>query len=134
MRVLPVFAIAAVAVLAGCRHLPDADGISCEYSFRGATAIYIDIPSYDMGPKGDCTVDSGTQVTWRAPAGETRAFTVLFASSSGHEWRRTATGHPSREEDGRQKVSMVVTGASGTVYPYEIVVDGQAIDPAIIIR
>lgn len=139
MRVLPVFAVTAVTAataLAGCQHLLDgADGISCEYSYPGATAVYIDIDSYDAGPKGDCTVDSGTQVTWRGPPGESRPFTLVFTGSgSGLGWWRGASGHPSREQDGRQKTSVVITGPSGTVHPYEIRVDGQAIDPAIIIR
>lgn len=134
MRVLPVFALTAVTALAGCQHLlPDADGVNCTFS-KGATAVYIDILSYEAGPKGDCTVDPGTLITWRAPPGEQRPFELAFTGGGSPAGPRDPRQYMSSERDGRQKASLVANGTPGTVYPYEIRVGGRAIDPAIIIR
>ncbi|MDV3255608.1 MAG: hypothetical protein LOX98_09295 [Lysobacter sp.] len=137
MRVLPVFAVAALFVLPGCEliqeTLSDTDGVSCAHS-EGARAVYIDIVSYEAGPKGDCTVDPGTRITWRGPPGEMRSFEIAFTGGVSPGGRGTPRDYPSHDTGGRQRASLVANGTPGTTYPYEIRVDGQAIDPAIIIR
>lgn len=136
MRMLSVLSFTLVASLAGCAYnhdlVPDEDGVGCAHSM-GADAVHIDIPSYREGPKGDCEVDQGTVITWRAPRGETRPFELVFTSSSP-AGPREPLQHASREARGRQKVSLVADGPPGSRHPYEIRVNGRVLDPAIIIR
>lgn len=115
-------------LLSGCE---DPDGVTCAQS-AGAGKVRIDIPSYQEGPKGDCEVDRGTVVTWRAATGEPRPFGVQFigAGPGGPGSPRT---YSSRDRGDRQAVSIEAAGPPGT-YPYVIVVDGVELDPAIIIR
>ena len=132
---LPAFPFVLAGCLAGCSGLmesgPDPDGVTCAYS-QGARAVRIDIESYQHGPKGDCTVDRGTRITWRAPPGEPRPFTLEFTDGSP-DGLRSRPVHSSRDRGDRQALVLDATGAPGT-YPYLIKVDGVAIDPAIIIR
>lgn len=135
MRRMPSLLLALPFVLAGCSGLmesgPDPDGVTCAHS-QGARAVRIDIESYQHGPKGDCTVDRGTRITWRAPPGEPRPFTLEFTRGSP-DGTRTRPVHPSRDRGDRQALVLDATGAPGA-YPYLVKVDGVEIDPAIIIR
>ncbi|MGY0620001.1 hypothetical protein [Lysobacter sp. A378] len=112
----------------------DPDGVACQDS-AGAAAVHIDL-EYDGNavstPDAVCTVDRGTEITWRAPAGSSEAFQLQFADASP-----SARGMPrsvdSSEQDGRQKVMITAGNASGA-YEYEIQTRLGGIDPAIIIR
>lgn len=129
MRRLSMSLLVLPLLLTGCPN--DPDGVTCAQS-AGAGRVRIDIPSYQEGPKGDCEVDRGTVVTWRAPEGEPWSFEVEFvgAGPGGPGSPRTYT---SRDRGDRQALSIEAAGPSGT-YPYLVVVDGVELDPAIIIR
>lgn len=140
-----LIAITIVLVAAGCSITeptvggsstppPDPDGVACQDS-AGATDVYIDVEyrgNVVSTPDPVCTVDPGTEITWRAPAGSSVAFQLQFTDASP-----SARGMPlsvdSSEQDGRQKVMITANNASDT-YEYEIQTLHGGVDPAIIIR
>ena len=137
MRRLSVSLLALPFFLAACEGWPvlesepDPDGVPCAQS-AGAKRVWIDIPSYQEGPKYDCEVDPGTTIVWRAPPEEPRPFSLEFRGP-----RPGGPGSPrvyaSGNRGDRQAASIEATGPSG-VYPYVITVEGVELDPAIIIR
>jgi len=110
---------------------PGPDGVPCAQS-AGAERVWIDIPSYQEGPKDDCEVDQGTTIVWRGPPEEEDPFALEFTGPSpgGPGSQREYT---SRDRGDRHTVTIDASGPPGP-YPYAIKVDGVVLDPAIIIR
>lgn len=141
MRANPLILAAAIG-LSGCATAPypdsdaeaDADGVPCGQS-RGESRVRIVIAfkgDYGTPDTDRCEVDEGTLITWRGEAGSRQAFAVVFerASPAGRDQPLKTR---SSDVDGVQKLEIAAAGAPAH-YPYRIVVNGVAVDPAIIIR
>ena len=138
-------ALAGTAGLAGCSTVLDSaralapdydlvDGRRCGSSTEPGP-VFIDVTyAADGTPRnpGDCTVDNGTQVTWRGPNGEPVSFEIHFKASAPLAYGERSV-LPSAENGGRHKVIRRIEGAAGR-YNYGIRANGKDLDPAIIIR
>lgn len=140
-----MIAAALSAGLAGCPTTPGsagsdslaadtADGTWCGSSVATGP-VYIDVTYAADGTPvdpGDCTVTSGTDVTWRGPNGEPVMFEIRFKSTAPLE-RGEPSLLPSAETGGRYKVMRKISGPRGR-YDYGIKANDKELDPAIIIR
>lgn len=135
----PVGCVLVGCVLAGCVHerprpvASDVDGVRCQ---DGATQaqprVYIDL-DYAAGTTVEpCTVDAGTAITWRAPAGSRYGFALDFVDASP-EGPRAPLHYESSDRGGQPKVSFAAGNEPGS-YEYHYSVGGRVVDPVIIIR
>lgn len=152
-RAIPVAtAVLLVLVVSGCPHdyvagdsaPADPDGVPCSES-QGASEVWIDVnySGNSVSTTSDtCTVDQGTQITWRGPVASREGFGLEFdtASPAGSGSARRSmisSGNPlvfnSSYIDGRQKILITANNDSGT-YEYDIFTDNGGVDPVIIIR
>lgn len=142
MRAIPVAtAVLLVLALSGCHpdyvlggSAPaDPDGVPCSES-EDAAAVWIDV-NYSGNSvsttSNTCTVDRGTQITWRGPVGNREGFQLQF---DGEQPDLRAPRLPTSEyRDGRQKIQMSASNHSGE-YTYDIITGNGGVDPVIIIR
>lgn len=150
--------VGACGAMAGCAGrgpsaMGDPDGVACGSGNGGR--VYIEILYAGDGKPSaqpdQCTVASGTVVTWRTAMGETRPFELQFAADPAQpgsvmaaagamgEEERMAYGRSaaaltvdSSAHDGRQRAGLttrVVTAP--TTYKYSVMANGMALDPAI---
>lgn len=138
-------AAALTAGLAGCPRAPapggagspavdTADGTRCGDTVV-AGPVYIDIAYAADGmpiDPGNCTVDPGTDVTWRGPSGAPARFQIHFKGTPPLDPGERGI-LPSARIGERYKVMRRVSGPKGE-YKYGIRANGKDLDPAIIIR
>lgn len=149
MRIMPVLSAAAIGLaLGGCASVDAvrADGVPC---VAGVTTdrVYLEVAYAADGtplPIAECTVRSGTTVTWRTRNGDGRAFKLGFKTGNPDDGSETtdreitaARGYrefPSAAEGGRQKARIKAKPVQArTYYKYDIQANGKVLDPVIII-
>src|SRR5690606_308615 len=117
------------------------DGVPCDGT--PAEQVYVDVSYAGNGmPQvhpAECIVHSGTRVTWRTEAGAA-AFELEFRGGSPGvdaftRSLREQRDFPSRNAHGRQKVAIQARDVGSEVrLKYDVVANGERLDPAIIIR
>ncbi len=132
-KLFVIAAIATSAGLAGCAcisHRNAVDAPAC------GAAIAIEYAS-DGTPSANpdsCWVQSGAELTWQAPVGDVRPFTLEFTRGTVSD-RDTRRSVASDSRSGRQSVTILIKSVPiETIVKYGIQANGKSIDPTIIIH
>lgn len=131
-------AVPLALLLAGCPPTTptgdEGDGRRCDAA-DAKDAVYVEV-TYDASGMPEvapstCTIDRGTQVTWRGPAGTQVPFEIRFKGASPLSRDRGALASSTQGE--RYRVRQTFDAPAGR-YEYGVLANGKELDPAIIIR
>lgn len=142
MRIVAVVTpFAALLVLATCgsNQRPgnaEQDGEPCRSEAASTSKrVFVEIAQKAAGVfearPDTCRVTAGTVITWRTAEGVNRPFSIGFKgqSAAGADAPRQVRS----QGDPRPRITITAANKPGR-YDYDVIVDGAAVDPAVIIE